>query len=120
MKGLVLTFILIASFIWLPAQTERFPQFPGGQDSMNQFIKKNFNMPDSDWDDNAKNFSIKVGFYIDSSGNISQIRILKSGGSKFDNEAIRIIKLMPRWEPAILNSKPAGVNWDIPITIKIN
>lgn len=78
---------------------DKMPNFPGGYDLMDNFIKKNKNSLLK----GGKMVSIKV--IIEKDGSISNMVISKSAGPIYDEDALRIIKKMPKWRPGILNAK---------------
>ncbi len=90
--------------------------FPGGNDSLFAFISSNFNklIPDT-----CKHGKVYVRFTIDTSGFVKDIKILRGLCKPLDDEAIRLISIMPRWIPAreyIDNkSKPIETHWNLPL-----
>jgi len=76
----------------------RMPEFPGGTEKLISFISKNLTYPQ---DAIRKNVSAKVilRFLVDYSGNIKDITIIQSAYPELDEEAIRVVKKMPRWIP---------------------
>jgi protein TonB len=77
------------------------PEFTGGIDKMNKFISNNFKVEDEEI--NIR--EIQASFVIEKDGGISNIRINKDYGYGSGKEAIRVIKKMPRWNPAQYNGK---------------
>lgn len=78
--------------------------FPGGSPGWNQFLSKNFRYPDEAVSNDIQG-NIVVQFQIDEEGNVSDIKPIsgpKKGGLR--EEAIRIIKISGKWEPAIRNN----------------
>jgi TonB family protein len=62
-----------------------------------------------------------IAFTIDKNGKTSNHRVIKSAGSDFDEEALRIVKLIPdNWAPAILDGKTVDTEYMLPITFKMN
>lgn len=78
------------------------PRPEGGRNVFRDFIKENIQYPPSGLEQAIKG-TVKLKFTVSSGGNISNIEILKSLGSEFDKEAIRLLKEGPDWEPAELN-----------------
>ena len=62
---------------------------------------------------------VKVLFAIDREGQVGNVTILESLGDLFDNEAIRVIKRSPIWNPATFNSEPINSRMSIKLTFKI-
>ena len=79
---------------------EIVPQFPGGPDSLNRFIKRNLKFPNT-----IVQGTVYVSFYVETDGSLSEISIKKGIGGGCDEEAIRLVKMMPKWIPAKQNEK---------------
>lgn len=75
------------------------PEFPGGEDSLNNFLMENINYPH---EAKLKGISgrVYVGFLIDKTGKIRNERVLNGINDELDTEAIRVVRLMPDWKPA--------------------
>jgi len=75
------------------------PEFPGGYEGMLKFIHDKMHYPER-----AKELSIQgtvfVQFYVSITGRISNVKVLRGIGAGCDEEAVRIVKLMPKWLPA--------------------
>ena len=59
---------------------------------------------------------VKIKFKIDTDGSINTLEIVTSGGLKFDNEVVRVMKKMPKWVPALQNGINVPVNYMLPVT----
>jgi hypothetical protein len=82
------------------------PKPIGGMNNYKKYIKENIhynNLPVFD-----KNKIVKLGIEVTSTGKISDIRVIKSPGAKFETEAIRLIKEGPEWEPGTRDDIPAS------------
>lgn len=89
-------------------------KFPGGQDKLIKFINENFKVPSPDW---CGQGTIYVKFKVDSIGNISEGTIYKGVDSLSNNEALRIVEIMPKWIPAILEGKSISTWYCLPIRL---
>ncbi len=91
------------------------PAYPGGMIKMGTFISQNRKYPEEELKKKIEG-DVVVMVLIDEQGNIQNPRIHKSVNPNLDAEAIRIVKLMPKWEPAEdVNGNP--VPCEMPITI---
>jgi periplasmic protein TonB len=95
------------------------PEFPGGNEALIKFIKKNFNKPHL-----ATLYEIQgatfMTFVIDTEGKVSEITILhpdRALGYGIEDEASRAISLMPKWKPGKQGSRPVSVRYILPIHI---
>jgi TonB family protein len=102
------------------AETETQPKFPGGESAMWDFLFKNLKWP-SDAPQGKISTRALVQFNIGTDGTISDVTIVKSTGyESFDQEAIRVIKLMPKWEPSKSDGKPVASTFKLPIRFNSN
>ena len=90
--------------------------FPGGEDSLFVFLAENLKWPSPDF---CGEGTVKIGFTVEKSGKISDIQVLKSLCTKCDEEAIRIVNLMPNWVPAMQFRKTVKSRIDFPINFRI-
>lgn len=86
------------------------PEFPGGEDEMIKFLTENLEYPNSEMQG-----LVIVSFIINTDGRISNIRILKSLAPHFDKEAIRVVKMMPKWNPGFHQGQNARVPINLPV-----
>ena len=94
---------------------EKSARFPGGQEELLKFLQTNLVSPRDALDMGEKKIVV-AKFLINPDGTAVNIQITKAGGTDFDKEVIRVLKLMPKWEPQISNGKPVAVNVTQPIT----
>ncbi|MEI7490321.1 MAG: TonB family protein [Bacteroidota bacterium] len=93
---------------------DAYPKYPGGDDARLWFLRKNVRYPEAALKASIQGVVVVV-FVIELDGSLSNIEVSKSIGGGCDEEAIRVIKLMPRWEPARRNGKPVRVAVKFPI-----
>ncbi|RLD38720.1 MAG: energy transducer TonB [Bacteroidetes bacterium] len=93
---------------------ENMPEFPGGEAAMYKFIGKNIEYPRM-----AKESGISgrvyVTFVVERDGSVTDVKILRGIGGGCDEEAVRVIKKMPRWSPGKQRGKPVRVQYRMPI-----
>jgi protein TonB len=94
--------------------TQSEAQFPGGKTAFAAFLNKYLISPDELEPGEKK--TVLVRFKVDVDGSISQTEIIQSGGSKFDNEVIRVLKKMPKWIPAQQNGVKVVAWFTQPVT----
>ena len=94
---------------------ETFPEFPGGQAALFEYLAKNIKFPESE---ENKDIRVRVvtTFTIAKDGSITDVKIAKSQGEAFDKEALRVINGMPKWVPGTKNGKAVDVKYTLPIT----
>lgn len=92
--------------------------FPGGSVALMQYIAQNLRYPNIQGDCNIQGRVI-VGFTINEDGILSDIKVMKSISPAFDEEAIRVVKSMPKWNPAKQNGKAVKSKYTIPVNFRI-
>lgn len=76
------------------------PAFPDGQAEMNKFLQDNLKYPEG-MSDQKITGSVVLKFMVETNGEITNIKIKKGLHPSLDNEAIRVLKMMPKWQPAV-------------------
>jgi periplasmic protein TonB len=98
---------------------EQQPEFPGGYEAMMNFIRKNMVYPSL-----ARKMQIDgtvhVSFLVSKEGAISEVKVLRGILADCDNEAVRVVKLMPPWNPGKQNGRPVYVRFIMPIKFRLN
>ena len=88
------------------------PSFPG---NIQEFLRTHLVWPAGRKNKNVEG-RVMVQFYIDCDGSCSQFKVLRSLSPAFDTEALRVLKLMPKWN---VDSTAKGGTWfTMPITFK--
>ncbi len=97
---------------------EQMPKFPGGGDAMEQFINDNIKYPAEAKSKNIQG-KVYVQFIVEKDGSISEVSIRRGAHKSLDDEAIRVVKLMPNWEPGAMRGKKVRVRYTLPITFSL-
>jgi beta-lactamase regulating signal transducer with metallopeptidase domain len=92
------------------------PQFPGGMEEFYKLVGMNFKTP-AEADKNKVQGKMLIQFMVEKDGSLSDFKIVKDLGYGMAEEAIRVVKLSPKWIPGTENGKPVRVLYDLPITI---
>lgn len=79
-------------------------KYPGGDAAMQEFIKTHLQYPAEARESGIEGV-VNVGFIVNTDGSIGTIKILRMIDPDLEQEAIRIIKIMPKWEPATDNGQ---------------
>jgi len=93
---------------------EEMPQFPGGEAEMMKFLSQNIRYPLKAMEKGIQG-TVVCRFVVDSIGEVKNVVVLKKIDPLLDQEAIRIIKLMPKWIPGKHNGKAVSVSYIIPV-----
>lgn len=97
---------------------EVMPHFPGGEKAMQKFIKKNLRYPEFDAKKGIQGQTF-IRFIVTQTGKITDLRIIHSLSPGCDAEAVRVIKMMPKWKPGTHKGKPAKVYYTLPFEFKL-
>ena len=97
---------------------EEQASFPGGFPAMLEFLSKNLNYPEKAALNGIQG-KVFVECTIDVDGTIVDVNVVQSVNPDLDKEAIRVIKLMPKWKPAKQNGKLVRIKTTIPINFKL-
>jgi len=98
---------------------EKMPQFPGGEFELTTFILKNTRSLPISYPDELIPGKVIVQFIITKTGAITNVRVIKSLDPKSDKEAIRVIKLLPKFIPGEQNGKKVAVYYTLPVTFEL-
>jgi protein TonB len=93
---------------------DKQPMYPGGKDAMAKFIKTNIKYP-ALADSSKVAGTVTVSFVVEKTGGISGLEVIKGIGSGCDEEAMRIIRKMPKWYPGSVAGKPVRVLFKLTI-----
>ena len=95
------------------------PEYPGGVSAMMAFVQENMKYPE-DAKIDGKEGRVLCSFIIDKEGAVTEVRVARSSGTQsLDDEAVRVVSLMPKWEPGKVEGKPVRVRYIIPIVFRL-
>ena len=91
------------------------PEFVGGREALIQFLTTNMEFPSKATKKGVKKGKVYVEFVVKKDGNIVNAKISKTSDEVFNKEAIRLVELMPTWNPGHLNGKSVNTRTMLPI-----
>ncbi len=97
---------------------EEMPQFPGGEQKLMEFVAKNIKYPQIARETGIQG-RVFVGFVVEPDGSISNVKLLRGIGGGCDEEAMRVIKSLPKWKPGKQRGKAVRVSYQIPVFFKL-
>jgi len=97
---------------------EYFPEFPGGEIELMNFLRNNLQYP-KECKEKGIQGRVIVRFIINESGKIICQYVLKSVHPALDKEALRVVKLLPDWKPAFNLNEPCKSCYTLPIIFKL-
>jgi protein TonB len=93
---------------------ESMPAFPGGEVELHRYLAENIKYPQM-----AKESGIQgrvfVTFVVEKNGSVTDVKVLRGIGGGCDEEAIRVVKNMPKWTPGKQRGKPVRVQFNLPV-----
>ena len=92
--------------------------FPGGVDSMFVYIERNLLYPQKAIVGKTEG-RVVCGFWVEEDGTISRVEVFKGVSEELDEEAVRVIDIMSKWEPARRGDKKVRMRYSMPITFKL-
>jgi beta-lactamase regulating signal transducer with metallopeptidase domain len=103
--------------LYVLKDVEKLPEFPGGMNEFYKFIGTNFKMPAAVGKNKIEGKAY-IKFIIEKDGSLSDIITLKDPGYGIGDEAIRVLKLSPKWTAATQKGKTVRVMYSLPITLQ--
>lgn len=100
---------------FIHAVAEQMPEFPGGEQAMLTFLAKNTRYPT----DVCVGGVVYVSFVVERDGSLSNVSVLRGVVPVVDQEALRVIKAMPRWKPGMQGGKVVRVKYAMPIRFSL-
>ena len=93
---------------------EKLPEFPGGMVEFMKWITKNLRYPKAAQQQKIQG-KVLVAFVIGKDGTVSEIKVTKKVHPLLDAEAVRVVKMMPKWKPGQDKGKPCLTYFCIPV-----
>lgn len=97
---------------------EQLPEFPGGIVQFMKWLKRNLNYPNLALSQKIQG-KVVVSFIVNKDGSISSPKVEKSAHPLLDSEALRVVKMMPKWTPGMMDGKPCRTMFAIPVNFRI-
>ncbi|MBU2649876.1 MAG: energy transducer TonB [Bacteroidetes bacterium] len=93
---------------------ESMPEFPGGIEKLYAYLGANIKYPQMARESGIQG-TVYVTFVVERDGSVSDIKVLRGIGGGCDEEAIRVIQSMPKWNPGKQRGKPVRVQYNLPV-----
>ena len=91
------------------------PQFPGGDKALMEFLKKEVRQPDEAKDVKGR---VVIGITVETSGELTHFKVVRSVHPALDKEALRVAKMMPKWIPGRICGKLVAVKYNLVVKFK--
>ena len=97
---------------------EDLPKFPGGAVEFMKWLTKNLKYPAVAQQRKVQG-RVVAQFIVNQDGSVSDLQLVERLSAECDREALRVLRMMPKWEPGIMNAKPCRTKVCIPIVFKL-
>ncbi|TWI97155.1 TonB family protein [Mucilaginibacter frigoritolerans] len=98
---------------------EQVPQFPGGVNAFYEFLANNIQYP-AESRKLASQGRVIISFVVEKDGSLTNIHTVRGVDSSINAEAVRVIKLSPKWSPGVQNGHLARVAYSVPIAFTLD
>ena len=95
------------------------PQFPGGDAALINFLNANIVYPPQAAQDKVEG-KVVVQFTVKKTGKIDNVKVLRSVRKDLDDEAVRVVKMMPDFIPAKQDGEVTDMPYTIPVSFKLH
>lgn len=96
---------------------DEMPAFPGGAEAFQKFLRKELKYPDAALRQGVSG-RVFVRFIITDEGHIRDAEVVKGLGSGLDEEALRLVRIMPWWTPGRIGGRPVWLSYTLPIIFR--
>lgn len=93
---------------------EQMPEFQGGEEELMKFLKNNISYPQMAKESGIQG-TVYVTFVVTSAGKVISASVLRGIGGGCDEEALRVVKMMPEWKSGKQNGQAVPVQFNLPI-----
>ncbi len=98
---------------------EKMPTYPGGTEAMIIFLVQNIKYPEAAKSKKLQG-TVYVSFIVSPEGAIRDAKIHRGIGSGCDEEALRVVNMMPKWNPGQIKGKPVNVSFMLPVKFMLS
>ena len=95
------------------------PSFPGGDPALFKFLASNMQYPDAAKKNNIQGV-VALTFVVEKDGSVSNVTILRDIGRGCGAEAARVVEMMPRWSPGVVDGAAVRVRYTLPVRFKLD
>ena len=97
---------------------EEMPSYPGGEQKLMEYVAKNIKYPQIARETGIQG-RVYVNFVVEPDGSVSNVSVLRGIGGGCDEEAMRVVKNMPKWKPGKQRGKAVRVQYMLPVNFKL-
>jgi protein TonB len=94
------------------------PQFQGGVSALMEFLSRRITYPVAMQKSHLEG-KVFVGFIVNKEGSVTDVKVIRGVSPEFDEEAIRVAKSMPKWNPGMQDGEKVKVHYVLPIVFRL-
>ena len=98
---------------------QKYPEYPGGQNKMYAYLTKNLKYPVKAKKDGIEG-KVYLSFNVQKDGTLTDIKVMKGLSAETDDEALRVVKSLPRWNPGLNNGRPVTTRYQMAINFTLS
>ncbi|MEJ2594324.1 MAG: M56 family metallopeptidase [bacterium] len=99
-------------------EAETMPEFPGGIQALMSFLAENIKYPETA-KANKTEGKVMVNFVVNKAGSVTEVEAVKGIGDGCDEEAVRVVKMLPDWTPGYNDGKAVNVSFNLPVLFRL-
>ena len=97
---------------------ESMPMFPGGDIALRAYLRDSVAYPAKAKEEGIMG-NVVVGFTVEADGTITEVRLLRSIDPLLDEEALRVVRSMPKWIPGQIAGKATRMKYRVPVKFRL-
>jgi len=97
---------------------QEMPEFPGGNEALLKYVGENLKYPQDAQDNNIQG-KVTLKFVVNPDGSVDRIEVLRGVDPLLDNEAVRVVKSLPKFKPGKQSGVAVPVWFTIPVIFQI-
>jgi protein TonB len=97
---------------------EQMPEFPGGQEGLMAFLRKNVRYPPKAVEVDIQG-RVMISFIVNAKGMVEGAKVMRGIGGGCNEEALRVVNAMPKWKPGKQNGQAVKVYYTLPVSFKL-
>ncbi|MDE6494584.1 MAG: energy transducer TonB, partial [Bacteroidales bacterium] len=98
---------------------EEMPGFPGGDEAVYKYLRDNIRYPVIAMESGIQG-RVYLTFVVEKNGSITDVKVMRGIGGGCDEEAVRVVQKMPKWNPGKQRGRPVRVLYSIPVIFTLN
>lgn len=98
---------------------EEMPIYPGGINAMYKYMGENIKYPESARKEGVSG-RVYITFVVEKDGAVTDVKLIRGVDERLDKEALRVIKLMPKWKPGKQDGKVVRVQYNLPVKFTLD